>query len=98
MNPFSSPIRRSRRWPALLADLGELACARRCRLRVEDAAVIVGHDLDEALEARLPVSEHPLCYLGPGPLEVLGDECAQLDRVGLVELLEGDAPAVTAPC
>ena len=59
----------------------------------EHALVVGREDLHEVRRQRVPLVEHALADLRAGPLDVLGDERAHLDRVALVELLELVAPS-----
>src|SRR4051794_18718027 len=51
---------------------------------LEHAAVVLGEDLDELGGQVVPLVEHALPDGRPGARDVLGDEVADLDRVGLV--------------
>src|SRR3954447_18357476 len=51
---------------------------------LEHAPVVLGEDLDELLGERVPFVEHPPADRRPRARDVLGDQVADLDRVGLV--------------
>src|SRR3954471_3894027 len=75
---------------AFAAGRDRLLRGRRLLLRelLEHAAVVLREDLDELRGEALPLVEHPLPDRRVGAHDVLGDEVADLDRVGLVHLHE----------
>src|SRR6202034_1395515 len=80
---------------AISAGFDEDAVAR--GLLVQHPAIVVRHDLDEPLQARLPVFEDPGGDARAGARMVLVDQLAQLDLVAFVDLLERDGGRVHAP-
>src|SRR4051812_32311178 len=58
------------------------------RQLLEHAAVVRREDLDELRRQRLPLVEHAPADRRLGPRDVLGDEVADLDRVGVVHAVE----------
>src|SRR4051794_3315348 len=55
---------------------------------LEHAAVVLGEDLDELRHQVVEAVEHPLPHGRAGALDVLGDQVAHLDGVGLVHRRE----------
>src|SRR5436190_6009104 len=63
---------------------GLLGCLLLERELLEHPAVVLGEHLDELGGELVPLVEHALPDRRGGPRDVLGDEVAHLDRVGLV--------------